>query len=146
MTNIIDRRLNLNTLFIIYLYYTLQFSVIRYYTSQMITDTFALRNTHGVWYRPTALKRKCHHFGEIFITDCTGSCQYDNFQCSKMMTFLFKWNYCCWLHCHCTSSCRSASKVTPNKVSDTSCTCILRGPATDCYVNKTQQSIAKSCA
>ena len=29
------------------------------------------------------LKRKCHHFDEIFITACIGSCQNDNFQCSQ---------------------------------------------------------------
>ena len=27
-------------------------------------------------------QRKCHHF-EIFITACTGSCHFDNFQCSQ---------------------------------------------------------------
>ena len=34
------------------------------------------------------LKRKCHHFDEIFITGCTGSCQNDNnFQCSQWWKF-----------------------------------------------------------
>ena len=33
------------------------------------------------------LKRKCHHFDEIFITGCTESCQNDNFQCSQWRKF-----------------------------------------------------------
>ena len=28
-------------------------------------------------------KRKCRRFYEIFITGCTGSCHFDNFQCSQ---------------------------------------------------------------
>ena len=35
----------------------------------------------------TTLKRKCLHFGEIFITGCTESCQNDNFQCSQWWKF-----------------------------------------------------------
>ena len=35
----------------------------------------------------TSLKRKCCHFDEIFITDCTESCQNDNFQCSQWWSF-----------------------------------------------------------
>ena len=31
-----------------------------------------------------SLKRKCHYFDEIFVTDCTGSCQNDNFQRSQL--------------------------------------------------------------
>ena len=34
-----------------------------------------------------ALKRKCLHFDEIFITGCTESCQNDNFQCSQWWKF-----------------------------------------------------------
>ena len=34
------------------------------------------------------LKQKCCHFDEIFITDCTGSCQNDSFQCSQWWKFL----------------------------------------------------------
>ena len=34
-----------------------------------------------------SLKRKCRHFDEIFITGCTGSCQFDNFQCSQWWKF-----------------------------------------------------------
>ena len=33
------------------------------------------------------LKQKCRHFDEIFITGCTGSCHFDNFQCSQWWTF-----------------------------------------------------------
>ena len=33
------------------------------------------------------LKQKCCHFDKIFITDCTGSCQNDNFQCSRWWKF-----------------------------------------------------------
>ena len=40
-----------------------------------------------VAYTSTTLKRKCH-FDEIFITGCTGSCHFDNFQCSQ------------WWKCH----------------------------------------------
>ena len=29
----------------------------------------------------TTLKWKCHHFDEIFIMGCTGSCYFDNLQC-----------------------------------------------------------------
>ena len=32
-------------------------------------------------------KRKCRHFDEIFITGCTGSCHFDNFQCSQWWKF-----------------------------------------------------------
>ena len=33
------------------------------------------------------LKRKCHHFDEIFITGGTESCQNDNFQCRQWRKF-----------------------------------------------------------
>ena len=33
------------------------------------------------------LKRKCCYFDEIFITGCTESCHFDNFQCSKWWRF-----------------------------------------------------------
>ena len=33
------------------------------------------------------LKRKCHHFDEIFITGCTESCHFDNFRCSQWWRF-----------------------------------------------------------
>ena len=36
--------------------------------------------------RPS-LKRKCRHFDEIFITGCTGSCHFDNSQCSQWWKF-----------------------------------------------------------
>ena len=45
------------------------------------------------WQRPlmlfgtTTLKRKCRHFDEIFITGCTVSCHFDNFQCSQWWKF-----------------------------------------------------------
>ena len=35
----------------------------------------------------STLKRKCRHFDEIFITSCTGSCHFDNFQCSQWWKF-----------------------------------------------------------
>ena len=35
----------------------------------------------------STLKRKCRHFDEIFITGCTGSCHFDNFQCSQWWKF-----------------------------------------------------------
>ena len=38
------------------------------------------------WGRVT-LKRKCRHFDEILITGCTGSCHFDNFQCSQWLKF-----------------------------------------------------------
>ena len=46
---------------------------------------------------PTSLKRKCCHFDEILITDCTESCHFDNFRCSQWWKFrqnddiLFEW-------------------------------------------------------
>ena len=36
---------------------------------------------------PPPLKQKCRHFDEIFITGCTGSCHFDNFQYSQWWTF-----------------------------------------------------------
>ena len=33
------------------------------------------------------LKRKCRHCDGIFITDCTGSCRFDNCQCSQWWQF-----------------------------------------------------------
>ena len=33
------------------------------------------------------LKRKCCHFDEILITDCTESCHFDNFRCSQWWKF-----------------------------------------------------------
>ena len=39
-----------------------------------------------VFYLPS-LKRKCRHFDEILITGCTGSCHFDNFQCSQWRKF-----------------------------------------------------------
>ena len=38
------------------------------------------------WHHNT-LKRKCCHFDEILITGCTGSCHFDNFQCSQWWKF-----------------------------------------------------------
>ena len=35
----------------------------------------------------TSLKRKCRRFDEILITGCTGSCHFDNFQCSQWWKF-----------------------------------------------------------
>ena len=35
----------------------------------------------------STLKQKCRHFEEIFITDCTESCQNDNFRCSQWLKF-----------------------------------------------------------
>ena len=35
----------------------------------------------------TTLKQKCRHFDEILITGCTGSCHFDNFQCSQWWKF-----------------------------------------------------------
>ena len=34
-----------------------------------------------------SLKRKCCHFDEILITDCTESCHFDNFRCSQWWKF-----------------------------------------------------------
>ena len=52
----------------------------------------------------TTLKRKCRHFDEIFITGCTGSCHFDNFQCSQWWKFhqnediSVSVNACIWLY------------------------------------------------
>ena len=37
--------------------------------------------------RAFPLKRKCCHFDEILITDCTESCHFDNFRCSQWLKF-----------------------------------------------------------
>ena len=34
-----------------------------------------------------SLKRKCCHFDEILITDCTESCHFDNFRCNQWWKF-----------------------------------------------------------
>ena len=39
------------------------------------------------WSITSTLKRKCRHFDEIFITGCTGSCHFDDFQCSQWWKF-----------------------------------------------------------
>ena len=41
----------------------------------------------NVYSAPSTLKRKCHHFDEIFITGCTESCHFDNSQCSQWWKF-----------------------------------------------------------
>ena len=38
-------------------------------------------------HRICTLKRICRHIGEIFITGCTGSCHFDNFQRSQRCKF-----------------------------------------------------------
>ena len=49
----------------------------------------------------STLTWKYCHFDEIFINGCTGSCHFDNFQCSenfiKMSTFPFQWSNVGWL-------------------------------------------------
>ena len=40
-------------------------------------------NLQGKTTEATSLKRKCH-FDEIFITDCTESCHFENFRCSSI--------------------------------------------------------------
>ena len=45
---------------------------------------------HHFWAAECAglpLKRKCCHFDEILITDCTESCHFDNFRCSQWWKF-----------------------------------------------------------
>ena len=37
--------------------------------------------------RTISMKRKCRHFDEIFVTGCTGSCHFDNFQWGQWWTF-----------------------------------------------------------
>ena len=39
---------------------------------------------HGI---PYTIKRKWHHFDDIFVTDRTSSCHADNFKCSQRRTF-----------------------------------------------------------
>ena len=52
--------------------------------SRQEKETNGLPNSLVVAY---TLKRKCRHFDEIVITDCTGSCHFDNFQCSRWWQF-----------------------------------------------------------
>ena len=47
---------------------------------------------HGIYcfsgvMKSSSLKWKCHHFDEILITGCAGSCHFDNFQCSQWLKF-----------------------------------------------------------
>ena len=51
-----------------------------FYSLRKITMT-------GAYYFRPALKRKCCHFDEILITDCTESCHFDNFRCSQWWKF-----------------------------------------------------------
>ena len=51
-----------------------------------VTSSWEVQVLNSVMHCP-ALKRKCLHFDEIFITGCTGSCQNDNFQCSQWLKF-----------------------------------------------------------
>ena len=58
-------------------------------------------------------RRKCRHFDKIFIIGCTGSCHFDNFQCSQwwklhknedipvsvMATRLYYWPFMRGIHC-----------------------------------------------
>ena len=37
--------------------------------------------------RTISLKQQFRHFEEIFVTGCTGSCRFDNFQCSQGWKF-----------------------------------------------------------
>ena len=62
----------------------------------MTGKRFAFRITSTMWGKSTwmmtssngtTLKRKCRHFDEILITGCTGSCHFDNFQCSQWWKF-----------------------------------------------------------
>ena len=52
--------------------------------SRQEKETNGLPNSLVVAY---TLKRKCRHIDEIVIIDCTGSCHFDNFQCSRWWQF-----------------------------------------------------------
>ena len=57
---------------------------IRFHGNQTYYITMIALNTlppPGTIMQCNALKRKCLHLDEIFITGCIGSCQDDNFQC-----------------------------------------------------------------
>ena len=45
------------------------------------------RSIDGFFVVILTLKRKCCHFDDILITGCTGSCHFDNFQCSQWWKF-----------------------------------------------------------
>ena len=75
-------------------------------------------------YMRQSLKRKCHHFDEIFVTDCTGSCQNDKTRSLHMFVVyeainplylndtVFEWHFplCCWLDlCICLLYMRQSS-------------------------------------
>ena len=52
----------------------------------------------GTISTPLALKRKCCHFDEILITDCTESCHFDNFRCSQWWKFRQNDDICVSVH------------------------------------------------
>ena len=59
---------------------------------QTLGGTFMLRSdlfqTDGIFSGVRySLKRKWRHFDGILITGCTGSCHFDNFQCSQWWKF-----------------------------------------------------------
>ena len=52
----------------------------------LVTLSLVVSLSHGynaVYFEHSPPKQKSHHFDEIFITDCTKSCQNDNFQCRQ---------------------------------------------------------------
>ena len=56
----------------------------------MMTFNYILENFDQVTTKLNCIvdtEQKCHHFDDIFITGCTGSCQNDNFQCSQWWKF-----------------------------------------------------------
>ena len=58
------------------------------YVCQRHPRSWCVNQLHPInHYVHITLKRKCRHFDEILITGCTGSCHFDNFQCSQWWKF-----------------------------------------------------------
>ena len=70
-----------------WLMYLLRLEIALRWMSLDLTDDMPSAVQVIAWAIRQSLKRKCLHFGEIFITGCTGSCQNDNFQCSQWLKF-----------------------------------------------------------
>ena len=49
--------------------------------------SWASETADWIYSGAKALEQKCHYFVKIFFSGCTGSCHFDNFQCSQWWKF-----------------------------------------------------------
>ena len=80
-------------------------------SSRLFTKCYSQRSIQGLHYpyiTMITLKRKYHHFDEIFINGCTWNCAFDNCRYSKLMAKIS-------LPCICTSAVGVYSQKHNNK-------------------------------